>query len=440
MTVASVLSLVLLLTGTTTSRRVFETLYEWNLINFDLPYGSFVPENNLFTGLEIYWDRIFLALPNLKSGVPATLAWLPRPDQPGAAFIGQSPALQPYPSLGWQGTAGNCSGLVSVYRMRIDRCDRLWVLDSGVITTLDNFTPACPPKILVFDLKTDRLVRNIVLPKDVVRPNTLLTNLVIDYEIVGGSRGDTYFGVPIPQESCDDAFLYMTDTANAGIVVYDIRNDQSWRVFHPSMLPHPDYCTYHIAGENFTLPDAIVGIALSPETSSQHSLDPYGYRQQRLLYFQPFAGIRLFSMPTSVLQTPPDIDTDLQIGVVFEKTSQSASLATDPNDGTIYFNPVTELALATLKPGSTQAQLIIQDPDRLQFSSDILVTPRDNYNVWFVSSKFQKFFRQTYDPHVINFRIMRIAQTHTPVLQTPIVQSLTTAAPQTSYKNSLFFY
>ena len=94
MSVTPLLALVLLLAGTTTSRRVFETLYEWNFINFDLPYGSFVPENNLFTGLEIYWDRIFLALPNLKSGVPASLTWLPRPDQPGAAFVGQSPALQ----------------------------------------------------------------------------------------------------------------------------------------------------------------------------------------------------------------------------------------------------------------------------------------------------------------------------------------------------------
>jgi hypothetical protein len=40
-------------------------------------------------------------------------------------------------------------------------------VDSGVITTLDNFSPACPPKILVFDLKTDTLVRNIILPREV---------------------------------------------------------------------------------------------------------------------------------------------------------------------------------------------------------------------------------------------------------------------------------
>jgi hypothetical protein len=40
-------------------------------------------------------------------------------------------------------------------------------VDSGVITTLENFSPVCPPKILVLDLKTDTVVRNIVLPREV---------------------------------------------------------------------------------------------------------------------------------------------------------------------------------------------------------------------------------------------------------------------------------
>ena len=95
MSVTQLLGILFLLAGTTTSRRVFETLYEWNLLNFEIPYGAnFIPENNLFTGIEVYWDRIFLALPNLKAGVPATLSWLPRPEQPGALFLGQSPALK----------------------------------------------------------------------------------------------------------------------------------------------------------------------------------------------------------------------------------------------------------------------------------------------------------------------------------------------------------
>jgi hypothetical protein len=87
-----------------------------------------------------------------------------------------------------------------------------------------------------------------------------------------------------------------------------------------------------VAGESFTLPDAVVGIALSPETglwnvdSFGNLLSPRG----RVLYYQPFAALRLFSIPTSVLQSPPQEDADLKVELVFQKSSQSASLASDP--------------------------------------------------------------------------------------------------------------
>ncbi|PNF23198.1 hypothetical protein B7P43_G02723 [Cryptotermes secundus] len=409
-----ILILTSLLADAVTSRQNFETLYEWNLLSYDLPADSYTPQNNLFTGLEVTSDRIFLALPNLRSGTPASLTWLPRPDQPVASYVGKSPPLQPYPSWEWQGTSGNCSGLVSVYRTREDRCNRLWVVDSGVITTLDNFSPVCPPKILVFDLKTDTLVRNIILPREVIRPNSLLTNLEIDYEIVGaqGEENIFYGFQNQKQQSCDDVFLYITDTANAGIIVYDVRNDAAWRVFHPTMLPHPDHSTYYVAGESFTLPDAVVGIALSPETSLWN-FDSFGNLlspRGRVLYYQPFAALRLFSIPTSVLQSPPQVDADLKVELVFQKSSQSASLASDPFDGTLYFNPVTELDIEALLPGSGHAQIVAKDTQALQFISDIRITPNDNYNIWFTSSKFQKYFRQTYDPNTINFRIMRITR------------------------------
>lgn len=69
--------------------------------------------------------------------------------------------FQAYPDWSWH-TAGrgdiNCTGLISVYRVRADRCNRLWVLDAGVVTSIDDFRRVCPPKILIFDMATDRLV------------------------------------------------------------------------------------------------------------------------------------------------------------------------------------------------------------------------------------------------------------------------------------------
>ncbi|CAH0701226.1 unnamed protein product [Spodoptera exigua] len=153
--------IVLLLAYVATASASLEIVNQWSFMQFDFPpdpvlLEKFQPENTVPTGLEIGWDRIYLGIPRLRAGVPATLAWIPRSLPPGV-----SPVLQAYPDWSWH-TAGrgdiNCTGLISVYRVRADRCNRLWVLDAGVVTSIDDFRRVCPPKILIFDMATDRLV------------------------------------------------------------------------------------------------------------------------------------------------------------------------------------------------------------------------------------------------------------------------------------------
>lgn len=115
--------------------------------------------------------------------------------------------FQAFPDWSWH-NAGvgqfNCSGLISVYRIRSDRCNRLWVLDSGVMDSLDNFMRVCPPKLIIFDMRTKEALRVIRFPDELLRPNSLFTNLIIDET---GSSGQ-----------CDDAFAYITDTAAPGML------------------------------------------------------------------------------------------------------------------------------------------------------------------------------------------------------------------------------
>lgn len=60
------------------------------------------------------------------TGIPATLNYIPL-DAP----YDPSPKLNAYPSLAGN-ELGNCqSGLNTVYRIKVDKCDRLWVLDTG---------------------------------------------------------------------------------------------------------------------------------------------------------------------------------------------------------------------------------------------------------------------------------------------------------------------
>ncbi|XP_067005601.2 dopaminechrome tautomerase [Anabrus simplex] len=378
-----------------------EVLYQWNFLPFNLPpgfpAGDYVPENNVFTGLEVSWDRIFVALPRLRPGVAATLAWLPRDvNHQGVALGGSSPLLQAYPNWRWHSREANCSGLISVYRMRADRCDRLWVLDSGLMDSLGSFTPVCPPKLLTFDLRTNQLVRSVVFPSDVRRLNSLFTNLVLDDE---------------GAQTCDDMVIYISDTAAPGLVVYDVKRDSTWRISHSTMWPSPDFSTFEVAGETFTLMDGIVGLALSPPAPPPHAVFGGHIPQQgRLLYYQPLATDRLFSVATSALKAGPLPEgAELQVTLVGHKSSQSANLAVDQNDGGIYFCPVKETAIANYQPSTNTNRIIEFNPELLQFSSELVIAPRDGGRIWLISSRFQKFFRRTYNPHEINFRIMRIA-------------------------------
>lgn len=185
-------------------------------------FNCYRPENTVFTGLEVTEDRIFLGAPRLRAGIPATLFTIPR-----NVPLGSSPKPQPYPDWSYHGAGlgldneTTCAGLVSVYRMRLDSCGRLWVnktthciqiwaqtkrilfqaLDSGIMTSIDDFQRICNPKLVVFDLKTNQPVRTVIFPREVLRPASLLANLIIDETIQG---------------TCDSAFVYLADTAAPG--------------------------------------------------------------------------------------------------------------------------------------------------------------------------------------------------------------------------------
>ncbi|XP_076243470.1 dopaminechrome tautomerase [Calliopsis andreniformis] len=360
-----------------------ETIAQWPLIDFALPYDrafldQYRPENVVPTGIEVAWDKIFISIPRLRAGVPSTLNYIPR-NLP----LESSPQLQAYPSWDWH-SAGkgdvNCSKLISVYRSKIDRCNRLWAVDSGVMTSIDDFMPVCPPKILIFDLQTDQVVRQYTFPRESLRPNTLLTNLIID---------------DVSATTCDDVFAYISDTAGPGLVVFDGARDRSWRVLHATMFPNPDYSTYRIGTDTFELLDGVVGLAFSARLG--------------VVYYQPLATDRVFSVPTTALQAgPPAFGEQLPVTLIGKKSSQGLALVVDPRDDTILFSPFTETAIAAWQPQTNQQRIMAYSPEKLQFVAEIRWAERDNGNFWILSSRFQKFFNRNVNTRDINIRIMRL--------------------------------
>uniref|UniRef100_A0A182NE21 Bee-milk protein n=1 Tax=Anopheles dirus TaxID=7168 RepID=A0A182NE21_9DIPT len=365
-----------------------ETVKQWNLLAYNFPWDYpasnkdfYNPENIVATGIEVGYDRIFIATPRLFSGVPATLSSISRDSH------GDSPTLHAFPSWSHHraGTKEyNCTeiGLVSVYRIRIDSCNRLWALDAGVSRSLEDFEITCPPKILVYDLHTNQVVRRIDFPPEVIRGESLYTNIIVDETT---SR---------PKSHCDDVFVYITDTVAPGIIVYDSGKDLTWRVSHPAMYPDPDFAESSILEHRFTLMDGVVGLAFDPEAA--------------ILYFQPLATDRLFSVNTAALRSGPlEFGKDLPVKLVGRKSSQGIGLATAPRGGTIFYSPLTETAVAAWNPHTNEHSLLAQDQEKIQFAADLRTPDRDGTALYVLTSKFHRFFLKNLNPNEINTRILR---------------------------------
>ncbi|KAL5276988.1 Y-e family protein [Megaselia abdita] len=365
-----------------------KTVNQWNLISYNFPYGMntndpeiYNPMNIVATGVAVAYDRLFVATPKLFSGVTSTISTI-RKD-----LLGDSPVLEAFPDWsfhrpGRQNVSCNDLQLISVYRLKIDSCNRLWALDAGISRSLEDFEKTCPPKILVFDLNTNQVVRRIDFPPEVLRGESLFTNIIIDET------------TSKPGGTCDDVFIYISDTVEPGIVVYDSVRDMTWRVSHPAMFPDPDFAQSDIQGYKFVLMDGVVGLA---------------FDDQDLIYFQPLATDRLFSVSKQVLRAGPiPLNQLLPVKLVGKKSSQGIGLAVTTSDKSIVFAPMTETAVASYNPYTNEQSILAYDPERLQFIGDMQVSRFNPGELFIVSSRFHRFFLKNLDGNDINTRILKI--------------------------------
>lgn len=100
-----------------------------------------------------------------------------------------------------------CQGLVSVFRMQVDKCDRLWVLDTGAINLAMGVDQMCSVKLDIFDLKTDRHIRRFLIPANQTSKDSLFTNIVVE----------------IVNNNCENAYAYISDVFQYGMVVYNYK-------------------------------------------------------------------------------------------------------------------------------------------------------------------------------------------------------------------------
>lgn len=164
-----------------------QPLFSWKQLDWNFPNdtmrksyensGRFVPANNLPLGVNIWNDKLFITVPRWKKGVPANLNYINlnetidkgngcsstnKTSEVCIQFFqmpipgDRSPQLSPYPS--WEDNDIEAdNAIVNILRMRIDACDRMWAIDSGVDDIWGEFKTVQRPKLIVIDLPTNKV-------------------------------------------------------------------------------------------------------------------------------------------------------------------------------------------------------------------------------------------------------------------------------------------
>ncbi|XP_071562583.1 dopaminechrome tautomerase [Temnothorax nylanderi] len=360
-----------------------EVAYQWKYLDWVWPNIPLTGKNytlgNAFTQ-DVDIDRqgrIFVTSPQWLNGVPISLSLVTKAHGPGGHL------LVPYPNWSWH-ISFSCQSIVSVYRIAIDECNRLWVVDTGRVM----MRAVCPTKILIFDLATDQLIHKYVVPDDqVLYGKAALVTPIVD---VG--------------KTCLDTYLYVADVDQNGLVIYDLYRDHSWRVNNTrgnAFGPDEDAMNITIAGESFDLTDGTLGMSLSP----------LGYFNHRYLYFNSLASYyQKFTDTLSLIQSEYGEPVIFQSN--YKRASQAGVQATSRR-GVIFFQLVQLTAIACWdigKPFTPENVVIIaQDEETLQYVSGIKVITNKagEEELWFNTNRLQKTINMSLKPTETNFRIIR---------------------------------
>lgn len=404
-----------------TQLKSLKSLGEWKELEYEFPSatdrqytlisGEYVPGNGVPIDVDIDYradqgrSRVFVTIPRFTSGIPITLGILSGQHGPGG------PIIRAFPDYGWHNNQGNnCDGMTSVFRVAIDECQRLWVVDTGRIAE----NQMCPPQILVFNLNTNELIHRYKFPLSQYRSGmSLFVTPVVDVRD------------PPPMGQCINTMVYIADVTGFSIMVYDMRKNKSWRVQNKLVFPHPHYGTFTIAGETFDLMDGVLGLALSPKSQSLPYLAQSNYingapesQSERSLYFHALASITENIVPVNLLdnstawETNPDSEPRkfVEIG---NRGTQSAAQAMDSN-GNLFFGLMNPIAIAcwdSTKPyGRDNMKIVVQNDDTLQFASGMKVVVNKNgkEELWVLTCRFQRIMTGRISNQEVNFRIQAL--------------------------------
>ncbi|CAH2075380.1 unnamed protein product, partial [Iphiclides podalirius] len=351
----------------------------------------FIPANNLPVGVGRWNNKMFITVPRWRYGVASSLNYIDLDgpvDQP----------LKPYPSLkdnlvpDTATALPSNSSIISVFRVFIDPCDRLWVMDTGKSGIFGPSNQIVGPSLVIFDLKTDELLHRYFFKKSDTKENSFFGNVVVD----------------VDKNTCDNAFAYVADLGRYAVVVYSLKQDDSWRVEHHYFHLDPFGGSFNISGLEFQWSDGVLGLALSEPREN-------GYRT---MFFHALCSTKEFSVSTEVLRNYRQFDRF----EVFKKfkllgdrglNTQSTSSFYDESKHVLFYTQIARDGLGcwnSQKPYTPENNpLLFSDPELFEFPVDLKLD--EEHTMWFLTDRLPRFFYTSLDPNVVNFRLFSINTT-----------------------------
>lgn len=251
-------------------------------------------------------------------------------------------AMQPYPDAAFQHPAADAPGLRSPLGIRIDRQNRLWVLDNG-------HHGADTPALYAFDLDTGARVHTHVFSADIAPLGSHLNDLQV------APDGDTVY--------IADASFFRLDPA---VVVYDVNRQTARRVVTGHASVTAERYVPVVQGRRM---QAFGLVAIRPGVDSI-ALS----RDGDWLYFAPITNNYLYRASTRVLTNASLTDEQVRDAVqrVALKT-MSDGISID-NAGNVYLTDLEHSAIVELDAAGELTTLLkterLRWPDGLSFGPD----------------------------------------------------------------------
>ncbi|CAK1596078.1 unnamed protein product [Parnassius mnemosyne] len=372
-----------------TQKKTLGTLYRWKQIDFKYPTeqerlaaianGLFNQTNVIPLGIERWKGRIFVSTPKWKRGVPATLSALP------IAAVEESPPLEPYPNWLWH-NAGNCTGLTSVFRMSVDHCGVMWVLDSGQVEAFETPRQLCPPSLFAIDLETDTVLARYPIPDEFVLQNSLITNIVVD------SR----------DARCRDLHVYIADAWRFGLIVFRQSDAMFWRFSHYTFYPEPLLSNYTLHGLNYQWSDGLFGMSLGKF-----------HLGERPLYYHAMSSSLEFVVNTSVIRDPTRVNDAVAefklLGESRGPNGQVSAAAVDRN-GVMFYNLISYDSIGCWNTctdyKNKNRDIVAQNTRTLVFPNDLRIDHEVPQFVWIISNRLPMYQFNLIDPNEYNYRVL----------------------------------